>query len=148
MERFKYLIYVISNTMAYIMQWKVTTLTPSNRIRFYYAMYGRVRKNKGSYQTYLHYYPGFLDNIPHRKLSRNSIVCDTLPIIPDEFKDSVQLDVINHDFDLGGLETARNKFRLQYEILSKRPINLFSKEEGSEETTTVEDGDGERPNNV
>ena len=119
--------------MAYIIQWSTNSLTPSNRIRFYYAMYGRVRKNKGSYQTYLHYYPGFLDKIPHRKLSRHSIVCDELPVIPDEFKSVIQIDEIDYVLDLGGLETARNKFRLKYEILSKKPINLFKREDSSED---------------
>ncbi len=129
--------------MAFILQWSTAKLDPSFRVRFFYSMYGRVRKNKGSYQTYLHYYPGFLDNIPPRKLSRHSIVCDVLPDIPKEFKDVIQIDTIDYDLDLGGLETGRNKFRLKYEILSKRPINLFKREEGLDETSEpIESGAG------
>ena len=110
--------------MPYIVDISSEGLKSGKKTRLFYATHGRVRLSSIEGKKYMHYYPGFFDKIPYRKIKKGSYICTDIPIVPKDFWQNVTIKKTDLEVNLTDTETARNRFRMKYALDDIRPTNL------------------------
>lgn len=109
-------------TTNYLVSWTTKGLKPSDKARFYYALYGRVRKIKVKERMYQHYYEGALHDIPFMKVGKNSIVvAEKCPEMPTEFQDLLETAKFEKAVERKLMETAKNRFKIKFDTIAHLP---------------------------
>lgn len=108
----------------YIITIDTSDLSNNARTKLYYAVHGRVRTNIINKKRYVHYYPGFFDNIPYRRIKKNVYICTKVPKVPKEFWEYITIEKTKIKLVLSDQESARNKFKLRYSAGDTVPTNM------------------------